>query len=220
MINLKLTSNVPNMGIIRLVLGACSTNCYIVYHKQTKECIIIDPADSAEQIIYEINQKNLLPKYIFITHGHTDHILAMSDLLKKYQLKVLISKIDAWRLQDETLINERPYVTTPYKAVTADIFLEEGDIISLNDLAFEVMIIPGHTEGSAALKIGNVLFTGDTLQKGRHGKTTLTGGNKFKLIKSLHRLKSLKGNYIILAGHREPTTLDNERCVEFDETLR
>ena len=205
------------MKIIRLVLGACSTNCYIVYHTKSKECIIIDPADDAQQIIATIEHNNLIPKYIFITHGHTDHILALPDLLKYYHIPVAISKLDAWRLEDENLINERPYVTKPYTSVQASMLLNEGDKIFLNDLEFEVMILPGHTEGSAILKINNILFTGDTLQKGRHGKTSLPGGNIKDIKQSIKRLQSLDGNYIIYAGHREPTTLDDERNIVFDE---
>ena len=40
-----------NLDYIKLVLGSVSTNTYILYNKQTKECIIIDPADEAQKII-------------------------------------------------------------------------------------------------------------------------------------------------------------------------
>ncbi len=207
--------NIPQMGIIQLILGACYTNCYIVYHKETKSCMIIDPADCADEIIQTIENNGLNPKYIVITHGHTDHVLAIFDLLKKYQTSVAISEIDAWRLLDEELINERPYVTEPYKPVKASLLLKEGDILNVDGLEFTVMIIPGHTEGSIALKIGNALFTGDTMLKGNHGKITLPGANETDIKQSLERLKALNGNYIIFPGHRELTTLDEERHTKY-----
>ena len=100
-----------NMGVIRLVLGACFTNCYIVYHKTSKRCMIIDPADEAEKITECLETNGLIPVYIAVTHGHTDHVLAAADLADHYHVPVAVSRIDAWRLMDEELINSRPYVT-------------------------------------------------------------------------------------------------------------
>jgi len=164
------------MKIIKLVLGACDTNCYIVA-SDTGDCVIIDPADSAIKFIQVIQSNNLIPKYIFITHGHTDHILAASDLKKEYNIPVVVSKTDAWRLQDEDLINSRPYVTELYKKVTPDILVHENDEIWVDELHFKFYSMPGHTEGSMAIILGQCIFSGDTLLKENHGKTSLPGGN-------------------------------------------
>ena len=196
-----------NMGIIKLVLGACFTNCYIVYHKITRNCFIIDPADESEKIINAIEENGLHPKYIVITHGHSDHVLAMHALVEKYKIMVMISKIDAWRLLDEDLINERPYVTEPYKPVRASVLLSEDDEIWLDDIGFKIMVVPGHTPGSIALIGENVIFTGDTMLANGHGKTSLPGGDEKEILRSLERIKSLEGNYIIYPGHKESTVI-------------
>lgn len=173
--------------------------------------MIIDPADNADEIIKCIEENNLEPRYIAITHGHTDHILAASDLNERYHAPVLVSRIDAWRLLDEDLINERPYVLEPYKVVRPSILLSEGDEIWLDGIKFSVMILAGHTPGSMALIAENAIFTGDTMLKGGHGKTSLKGGDEKEMQKSLERIKSLDGNYTIYPGHKEITTLDEER---------
>lgn len=199
------------MEVHKLVLGACITNCYIVA-SQKRNCVIIDPADEAEKIINEITMHHLRPQYIFVTHGHTDHILALGALKSHYDIPVVISKKDAWRLEDEALINERPYVTVLYKAVRPDILIQEGDEIYLDEISFSFFGMPGHTEGSMAIIAGNMIFGGDTLLKGTHGKTTLPGGNEKELVRSIKRLAdTYKGNYQIKTGHREETTLDDER---------
>lgn len=199
------------MGVIRLVLGACFTNCYLAYSQTTQSCMIIDPADSASEIVRRIEEKGLKPRYIAITHGHTDHVLAAAELAEKYKIPVIVSKIDAWRLLDEELINDRPYVEKPYKPVRPSFLLGEGDEIWLDDIKFSVMILPGHTPGSMALIAENVIFTGDTMLAGGHGKTSLYGGNEADMEKSIRRLKELPGNYFIYPGHKEITTLDTER---------
>ena len=191
------------MNITKLVLGACITNCYIVVSEQ-KNCIIIDPADEAEKII--------AVKYIVITHGHTDHVLALEAVKKHFGADIVISRIDAWRLEDEELINERPYVRVPYRAVKPDVLIEEGDVLEVDELKFKFYGMPGHTDGSMAIVIDDIIFTGDTLLKENHGKTTLPGGDEDKLIESINRLeKAFPGDYRILTGHREETTLDYER---------
>ena len=199
------------MKITKLVLGACNTNCYIVASKQ-KNCIIIDPADDGERIVSEVVKQGLTVKYIFVTHGHTDHVLALEYVKDYFGAPVVISRIDAWRLEDEELINERPYVEIPYKAVKPDILIEENSVIEVDELKFRFYGMPGHTDGSMAIVLEDIIFTGDTLLKENHGKTTLPGGNEAKLIESINRLaREFSGDYKILTGHREETTLAYER---------
>ena len=59
--------------------------------------------------------------------------------------------------------------------------------------------------------IKGIIFTGDTMLAGGHGKTSLPGGNEEDMIKSLQRLKDIDGNYLIYPGHKEITTLKKER---------
>ena len=74
---------VIKLKIEHLVLGRLRTNCYIV--KKDNKCIIIDPADEANVIKeackdYEVEE-------ILVTHHHFDHILALEELEKTYQVK-------------------------------------------------------------------------------------------------------------------------------------
>ena len=196
-----------DLRVIRLVLGACSTNCYIVYNNKTKKCFVLDPADEADKIIEAIESNKLKPQYIIVTHGHTDHILALKDLTDKYDIPVMIGNGDAWRLLDERLINERPYVKEPYKPVRASVLLNEGDEIWLDDIQFKVIEIPGHTAGSIALVGDRAIFTGDTLMAGRTGKTSLLGGDEIAMRESIDKLKAYPEDYVIYPGHRDITTL-------------
>lgn len=207
----ELSAADEKLGIVRLVLGACFTNCYLAYSKRTRECMIIDPADCADEIIENIEKNHLKPVYIIVTHGHTDHILALGELKEQYHIPVLVSKIDAWRLEDEALINGRPYVNKPYRAVKPSVLLQENDEIWLDDIRFRIMVVPGHTEGSILLITEHAIFTGDTMLKGGHGKTSLPGGNEEAMKESLRRIKHLDGNYVIYPGHKEITTLEEER---------
>ena len=71
------------MEIKKLVLGELYTNCYIVINNN--KCLIIDPASDAD-IIKEAC-KNYDVEGILVTHHHFDHILALEELEKFYNLK-------------------------------------------------------------------------------------------------------------------------------------
>lgn len=101
---------------------------------------------------------------------------------------------------------------TPYRAVKPDILIKEGDALAVDELNFRFYGMPGHTDGSMAIVLGRIIFTGDTLLKENHGKTTLPGGDENKLIASINRLaEEFTGDYRILTGHRDETTLEHER---------
>lgn len=199
------------MRIEQKIIGACYTNVYLII-SENNNAVLIDPADDAEQIIAWIRELGVALKYIFITHGHADHVLALEQVKAYFNVPVIISAIDAERLVDPVLINERPYVKTPVNPVYPDLLIQEGDELWLDELKLRFYAMPGHTDGSLAVIVNDVIFTGDTLLKNGHGKTSLPGGNTEKLISSIRRmLEEFEGNYRILPGHRDETTLDEER---------
>ncbi|MBP5225572.1 MAG: HAD-IA family hydrolase [Lachnospiraceae bacterium] len=200
------------MEILKLTLGACRTNVYIVATTR-KNAVLIDPADEADKIADAIEKAGLRLKYVFLTHGHTDHVLALQAVKERFGVPVVISKDDAYRLEDEELINSRPYVTVPYKAVAPDILITEETVFRLDELTFRFFAMPGHTEGSLCVVTGGVIFSGDTLMFEGHGRTDLPGGNEEELVRSMKRLvDSFPDDYKVLPGHREETTVGHEKA--------
>ena len=70
------------MLIKTLPVGHLETNCYVVTDENTLECVIIDPGAESNTILNYIEENNLKPKAIFITHGHFDHVMALSAVLE------------------------------------------------------------------------------------------------------------------------------------------
>lgn len=77
------------MKVVCLKVGLLNTNCYIVINNQ--QCIIIDPGGDAEQIIEYITNHQLKLIGYLITHQHPDHIMALDELIKQYQIKPYVS---------------------------------------------------------------------------------------------------------------------------------
>ena len=89
--------------------------------------------------------------------------------------------------------------------------LRDGDVINVGGNELRVMHTPGHTKGSVCYISDECIFSGDTLFKSSVGRTDLYGRNYDALMSSLKRLSELENNYVVLAGHGEQTTLENEK---------
>ena len=66
------------------VVGPVQTNCYFLYREDTKDCVIVDPGDEAERIKKFIEDQELHPVAILLTHGHFDHIMAVDSVRAAY----------------------------------------------------------------------------------------------------------------------------------------
>ena len=88
------------MKIESMVLGAVATNCYFVINEETKETIVIDPADRADRILEKASAEGLSLKAVFLTHGHADHILAVPELRGKMGIPVYASRAEEELLAD------------------------------------------------------------------------------------------------------------------------
>ena len=197
------------MEISVLRLGQIGTNCYIFRDENSKKCGVVDPGDQGEQVAEWLKKQGLEPEAVLLTHGHFDHILGIPGLRKEWpSLPVYCHPADmgdgdASRVFGQSFPTVRSFGNiTPYR---------EGDAVNVAGCRVEVLETPGHTPGSVTLRAGDVLFTGDTLFAGSMGRTDLPGGDEGQIMRSLRRLYELEGDYQVLPGHEEQSTLEQER---------
>lgn len=200
------------MEIKRLVLGMIRTNCYIVYVKDTKKAVIIDPATEANKIIKEISELAVVPEAVLLTHGHFDHMIAADALRKEYGIPVCILEEDAKMLED-AMENCSSIFFTAY-TTTADKLLRDAQALDFLDGAWKVIATPGHTAGSCCYynEEEGVLFSGDTLFQGSIGRTDLPTAKPSKIHVSIReKLFVLPEDTLVLSGHGEETTIGEEK---------
>lgn len=198
------------MEVTGIILGTYATNCYIVQGEMKHECILIDPADNADYLISYLEDKELVPMGIILTHEHYDHILAVPGLQEKYSyLKVYCHTMAVSNELYEYDMGVRYPTVKAFKNIE---FLEDSQVLELAGIKFVVMHTPGHSPGSIVLKTEDALFTGDTLFKESIGRTDFKGGNTVEIISSLKKIIKLPiKNAKIFTGHGEVSNLEWER---------
>ena len=201
-----------NLDYIKLVLGSVSTNTYILYNKQTKDCLIIDPAAEAQKIIDSIEKNALKPQAILLTHGHFDHILAADDVKKHYNIKVYGYEKERELFEDSSKNTSERFLRKKVKVDIDEYFNDDSNLEFLG-VKFEVIHTPGHTKGSVCfyLKDEELLIAGDTLFYHTYGRCDLYSGNHDDMIASLAKLFLLDDNILVLPGHERETNIGDEK---------
>lgn len=198
------------MLVKNIVVGPLSVNCFIIADEKTKKAIVVDPGDEPDMIMDIIKKNNLIVEYIICTHGHFDHVGAVSDIKKETGANILIHK-------EELVIYSAARDMAAFWGYDIDPlpepdgFVRDGDTISLGDLQFKVLHTPGHSPGGICLYSNNILITGDTLFEGSVGRTDFYGGDIEKLKKSFKRLMELPDDTRVLPGHGSETTIGREK---------
>lgn len=187
-------------------IGPLETNCYLVYDKETKEAILIDPGVYDKGIEYFIRVGNIRVKYTVNTHGHYDHI--GGD--KKFGYPILIHEADSGCLTNSSR-NMSYFLGAGSPGIKAHRLLKEGDTIDIMDLSFKVIHLPGHTPGGIGIECGGVIFTGDTLFFEGVGRTDIPYADEKELSLSLKKLMAYRDDTKIYPGHGPSSTIGHER---------
>jgi glyoxylase-like metal-dependent hydrolase (beta-lactamase superfamily II) len=165
----------------------------VVACARSKEAVVIDPGADPGKIVEQC--QGLTVRYLLCTHGHRNHATAKEEVKAAVGGETGLSLVDA-----------KAYLRS------AEHYLNDGEKLPFGDFELEVLTTPGHSAGSLCFKVGNHLFTGDTLLAGNIGRTDLPDVDLSKqLVSVLSRLLSLPENTVIYPGHGPTTTVGQER---------
>lgn len=200
------------LEIKSMTLGMVATNCYLLMNKETKEALLVDPADNAARISSVIEENGCTLKAILLTHGHFDHIMALNDLKKKYNVPVYAHEDEADVLQQSSL-NMSGMIGQIY-TTQADHYEKDGAHLKLAGFDIIVLHTPGHTKGGACYYFPEekVLMSGDTLFHCSIGRTDFPTGSMSQLVRSVkEQLFVLPDDVQVYPGHDSVTSIGYER---------
>lgn len=201
------------MNIETLVVGPIETNCYIASDPVSREAVIIDAGDDAEEILAYVEQNRLQVKYLLNTHGHFDHIQANDVIREKTGAQLAIHADDVELLASPEKVSAG-MMSVIHGCREPELVLHNGDTIAFGPYQLRVIYTPGHSKGGCCFYEvqEKVCFTGDTLFRGSIGRTDLYGGNYAVLLKSVReRLQVVADDVTIYPGHGPESTMAFER---------
>ncbi|MDQ4011425.1 MAG: MBL fold metallo-hydrolase [Actinomycetota bacterium] len=216
------------MLVVGFPTGSLQANCFVLAAEVGGPCVVVDPGQGAQQPLDDVLRKHRLdPVAVLLTHGHFDHIFAVTPVCDGHD-------IPAWiHPEDRVLLSD------PMRALSADAWqffggrvqlreprevraLADGTSLELAGLTFTVDHTPGHTRGSVTFRSVSgdapgegqtLLVSGDTLFAGSIGRTDLPGGDHEQMLTSLRdKILVLDDETVVLPGHGPHTTIGRERA--------
>jgi hydroxyacylglutathione hydrolase len=156
---------------------------YIWMLHDTHQALVVDPGD-AQPVREALAQHQLTLAAILVTHHHGDHTGGVDELRQDTGAKVFGPAREA--------------MPEPLQR------LQDGALVTLLGLHFQVLDVPGHTAGHIAYFAevpgdAPVLFCGDTLFSGGCGR--LFEGTPAQMLTSLSRLAALPEATRVCCAH-------------------
>ena len=205
------------LDIQLFTFNAFQENSYLVYDKETKGCIILDPGcgntREEQELVDFIEGNKLIPKRLINTHCHIDHVLGNQFVAEKYELELEAHRLEVPVLQSGEQVSKMYNI--PYKgSPNISKFLEEGEELELGGFRLDILLTPGHSPGSISFysKESKWVISGDVLFMNSIGRTDLPGGDYNTLIGSIAtKLLPLPDDVTVYSGHGPATTIGHER---------
>jgi hydroxyacylglutathione hydrolase len=189
-------------------------NCSIVACTATNQAAIVDPGGDVARIRDAVIQLKVTPEKIWLTHGHIDHAGGAAELAEALSIPIEgPDERDAFLLANLAAQGQK-FGITDARNVTPTRWLVEGETVSLGDLTFNVLHVPGHTPGHLVFVNAPSRFAlvGDTLFQGSVGRTDFPYGSHGELIGGIKaKLLPLGDDVTILPGHGPASTIGAER---------
>ncbi|MCC6387251.1 MAG: MBL fold metallo-hydrolase [Dehalococcoidia bacterium] len=179
-----------DLGIVIAGPTGFGNNVYVVFDRATNEAAFIDAPDGIAVSMEAAELAGVRPTRILLTHGHFDHTASIDALKGSFGAK-LHAQASEPGLKEGQL----------------DVPLADGDTVSVGNLVFDVVHIPGHTPGSIAFVHGKHAFVGDTLFPGGPGRSRDNAALQQEIGSITSRLYALPDDTTIWPGHGAHTTI-------------
>jgi hydroxyacylglutathione hydrolase len=196
-----------------LVTGMFQSNCYIVGCEATRRAMIVDPGDEGDRILDAIKRLDLQTQIIVCTHTHIDHIGALEHVREVSGASVAMHREAFESSHGQSVLGRLMMGRGIGSLAEPEVFLDDGDKVSVGNLEFEVLFCPGHAYGHICLYGQGVVFSGDALFQGGIGRFDLPGGDGRLLFNSIRdKLLTLPDDTVVLAGHGPSSTIGEEKA--------
>jgi glyoxylase-like metal-dependent hydrolase (beta-lactamase superfamily II) len=183
--------------------ASTGTWSYLALDPRTGEAALVDPVldydaasgristSSALALVDAVRARGANVRWLLETHAHADHVSAAHWLKTTHFPDARIAIGAGIRAVQSTF---RPIFNLgeqfPVDGSQFDQLFADGDGFAIGAIEAHVIAVPGHTSDSVAYRIGDALFTGDSLfmPDGGTARCDFPGGSASVLYRSIRRL--------------------------------
>ena len=189
-------------------------NCSLVVCTRTNRAALVDPGGEVDRLLAAVAKSGATLEKVLVTHGHVDHCGGAAEVAQRTGVPIEgPHREDAFWI--EGLGRQGASFGVPdARPFTPDRWLDQGDVVTVGELAFDVLHCPGHTPGHVvfASRDHGIAFVGDVLFAGSIGRTDFPRGDFDTLIRSITtRLWPLGDDVRFVPGHGPMSTFGDER---------
>jgi hydroxyacylglutathione hydrolase len=206
-------------GVTMREMQTYGNNCnsYIVASALPEDKhVLVDPGmvvnearqNCLERLISEVEKDGLKIEEIGLilnTHAHPDHYGASEEIRKRSGALVAIAQgdDDFLKLAGGEMAQALKQMGFEFPQIHPDFYLTEGELRLNQDLAAQIILTPGHSQGSVSIywPEAKVFMGGDLIFYGSTGRVDIPGGSAQLLKESIERVARLDIDYL-LTGHQ------------------
>ena len=200
-------------------IGPMQNFVYLIGSLVTRECLIVDPAWSADALVRLAEEDGMRVSGALVTHYHPDHVGGAVQLQGMGEFKVPGGVSELLAKVNDARIHVNKHEADGLKLITgvseSDLIRHDsGDTVNLGDVSIQLIHTPGHTPGSQCFLVRDRLVAGDTLFISGCGRVDLPGGDAQQMQESLRRLAQLNEHIVLYPGHdydEKPTATIGEQ---------
>jgi glyoxylase-like metal-dependent hydrolase (beta-lactamase superfamily II) len=172
---------------------------YLIGDRQTGDCVVVDPAYAAGDLVDALETDGLQLSGVLVTHHHPDHV---GGSMMGFELKGLAELLERVSVPVHVNSQEAQFVSRITGIPMSDLTSHEhGDKVSVGAIDIELLHTPGHTPGSQCFLLDGRLVAGDTLFLEGCGRTDFPGGDSDEIFRSLQKIAQLPGDPTVFPGH-------------------
>ena len=172
---------------------------YLIGDRQTGDCVVVDPAYAAGDLVDVLEDDGLHLSGVLVTHHHPDHV---GGSMMGFELKGLAELLERVSVPVHVNSQEAQFVSRITGIPMSDLTSHEhGDKVSVGAIDIELLHTPGHTPGSQCFLLDGRLVAGDTLFLEGCGRTDFPGGDSDEIFRSLQKIAQLPDDPTVFPGH-------------------
>lgn len=190
--------------------GLFQTNGFLVRHGKMNWLF-----DAPDGVADWLAEKEITVDGLILTHQHHDHVIGAGALVSQSDCPVWAFAEPSEDLTMAKRLEQMMGVPCDLDPYSVDHLLEGGSRLTLGELTFELLHIPGHSPDSVCFRLEGapVVIGGDVLFQGSIGRTDFPHGDHDLLISGIReKLWPLPDDTQVLPGHGAPTTIGVEKA--------